>query len=247
MNDMTAIAGLGHNQPPGPFLPENLAAKIADFSDAAGAWLDLKAFANEEQSQKAADFIKGGKEVEKLVDAERKTQKQPHDVAAKAVQDFFAPKISTIKIAHERVSMMQTKWLQSERERKERERKEQEAAARAAEAEIERQRLAAEARNDVAGMAEAEVAAKAAAKEVKAAAKPIAARATSATGAGRSMGLRTYWFAEVQNINHAFVAYRDNPEVRQLLERLATADVRAQQGEKVAPQGFTIRKEEKAQ
>lgn len=245
MNDMT-IAGMGHNHPPGPHIPEALLGKVQDHTDAAGAWLDMREITSDEMSEKATDFMSGARGVWSELEAERKAQKKPYDDAGKAVQDLFTPLQAKVKTAGEKVGAMQTRWLKVKRDREEAARIQREAEARAAQQEADRLAREAEARNDISGMIDAEAAVREAAKEVKAAATPVKAQAGSATGAGRTVSLRTYWFADVENINHAFVAFRDHPEVRELLERLATAAVRAQQGEKVAPQGFKLRKEEKA-
>lgn len=246
MNDMSPMAGIGHNIPPGPIIPDTIRAKVQDFTDGAGAWLDLKAITSTEQAEKATDFVNGASAVWKAVDEARKAAKKPHDDAGKAVQEAFKPLLTKLELAAKKVGELQTAWLRAERDREEALRREQEAKAQRDAEEAARRAREAEARNDIDGMVEAEAAALRAEKDAKTASKPVAARAGSATGAGRTVSLRTTWFAEVVNINHAFVAYRDRPEVRELLERLATADVRAQQGEKTAPQGFTLRKQEKA-
>ena len=246
MNDMFSPAGMGHNNPPGPFVPEDLLAKVADFSEAAGIWLDLRDIEDNDQAERCTDFLGGAKALFKLIDDARKEQKKPHDDAAKAVQDVFRKPLETVDFAVKRVGQLQTRWLQAERAREAARKIEEQAAARKALAEAERIAAAADARNDVAGMIEAEAARKEAAKAAKAAEKPATARAGSATGAGRTISLRTTYRCEVENINHAFVALRDHPEVKEVLERLATAAVRAQQGDKVAPNGFKLIKEEKA-
>jgi len=246
MNDMSPIAGIGHNMAPAPIIPDTIRAKVQDFTDGAGAWLDLKELTSNEQAEKATDFVNGARAVWKAVDEARKAAKKPHDDAGKAVQEAFKPLLTKLELAAKKVGELQTAWLRAERDRAEALRRQQEAEADRAAEEAARRAREAEARNDIDGMVEAEAAALRAEKDAKAASKPVAAWAGSATGAGRTVSLRTTWFAEVVNINHAFVAYRDRPEVRELLERLATADVRAQQGEKIAPQGFTLRKQEKA-
>lgn len=245
MNDMTP-PGIGHNKPPGPYVPPELLAKVEDFSVTSGAWLDIKQIADASQAEKCTDFLGGAKALFKMVDDARKEQKKPHDDAAKAVQDVFRKPLDTIDFAIKRVGQLQTAWLKAERDREDARKREEQAAARRAQAEADRLAREAEARNDVAGMADAEAARKAAEKAAKAAEKPVSARAGSATGGARTISLRRTYRCEVENINHAFIAYRDRPEVRELLERLASADVRAQQGEKAAPQGFKIIIEETA-
>jgi hypothetical protein len=246
MNDQSTLPPRNHNNPPGPFVPDDLMAKMADFTDAAGAWLDLAQIDSEERAQRATDFVRGAREVHDMIDIERKRQKRPHDDAAAAVQAMFTPLMTRVKMAQDRVAKMQANWLTAERDRKLAEQRKAAAEARARAEEAARQAAAAEARNDIAGIVDAEAARAAAEKAEREAARVQTAKAGSATGGGRAMALRTTWFAEVANISVAFLRYRDHPEVRATLERLATAEVRSQTGEKTALPGFTFRKEEKA-
>lgn len=246
MTEETQAAGIGHNMPPGPALPPDLDAKIRDFLDAGGAWLDLKAIETKEQSQKATDFVSGARSVFKKIDDERKAQKKPHDDAAKAVQEFFSPLLKKIELVGEKVKALQAAFLQKERAREEAERRERERKAREEAEAAEAARAAAEARNDVSGMVDAEEAKKAAEKAAKAASGPAKAAAGSATGAGRSMSLRKVYSCTVENRGPALSHFRDHPEVIALIERLATAEVRGQEGEKKAPPGFRLNVEEKA-
>lgn len=242
MNDMSP--GIGHNS--APIIPDAIFDKVRDFTDAAGAWLDLKEIDSQERSEKATDFVAGARSVFKEVDEARKAAKKPHDDAAQAVQDAFKPLLDKIGKAGEVVKALQADWLKREKAREEAERREREAAARAAEEAAARDLAEAQARNDVSGMVDAEAAHKAAAKDAKAAAKPVKAQAGSATGGARTMSLRTTYRCEVESRGPALATYRDHPEVIALIERLATAEVRSQRGEKVAPNGFKLITEETA-
>lgn len=246
MKDESELPGIGHNNPPGPYVPDGLMAKLADFMDAAGAWLDLKEIDSEERAARATDFVRGAREVHDEIDMERKRQKRPHDEAGAAVQKMFTPLMERVKTAQERVARMQAGWLAAERDRKLEQQRRAQAEARAKAEEAARLAAQAEARNDIAGIVDAEAAKAAAEKAEREAARVQTAKAGSATGGGRAMALRTTWFAEVANISVAFLRYRDHPEVKATLERLATAEVRSQTGEKTALPGFTLRKEEKA-
>lgn len=243
MTEQTQAAGIGHNMPPGPALPPDLDETIRDFLDAGGAWLDLKSIETKEQSQKATDFVSGARAVFKKIDDERKSQKKPHDDAGKAVQEFFAPLLKKIELAADKVKELQAAFLKKERDREEAERRELERKAREEAEAAEAARAAAEARNDLSGMVDAEEAKKAA---EKAASGPAKAAAASATGAGRAMSLRKVYSCTVENRGPALSYFRDHPEVIALIERLATAEVRSQQGEKTAPPGFRLNVEEKA-
>lgn len=182
----------------------------------------------------------------KMVDDARKEQKRPYDEAAKAVQDVFRKPLETLDFAIKRVGQLQTRWLQSEKAREKDRKRQEQLAARKAQEDADRLAREAEARNDVAGIAEAEAARKEADKAAKAAEKPASVRAGSATGGARTVSLRTTYRCEVEHRGPALAHFRDHPEVIALIERLASAEVRAQQGEKIAPQGFKLIKEEKA-
>lgn len=236
-----------HNNPPGPVVPATLIAKVQDHTDAAGAWLDLKAIESKEQAEKATDFVAGARKVWKELEAERKTQKKPHDDAGQAVQDLFTPLLAKIDTSAKKVLALQSEWLKAEKKREDDERKEREATAQRIADEAAQRAREAEARNDISGMIDAEAESKAAAKAVKAASAPVKAQSGSATGGGRTVSLRTTYYCVVEKRGPALAHYRDHPEVTALIERLATADVRAQpKDQKTAPPGFRLVKEEKA-
>lgn len=244
MNDMTPVAGMGHNAP--PIVPEAIAAKVADFNEGAKAWLGLKEIDTKERAEKATDFVDGARKVFKEVDEARKAAKKPHDEMGQAVQDAFLPLLETVKRAADSIKAMQEGWLKKEREREQAEQRERERKAAAEKAEADR--LAAEAAesNDIAAQVEAEARQKAAQAAEKAAQKEVKVGAASATGGGRKIALRKYYSCTVENRGPALSHFRDHPEVIALIERLATAEVRAQEGEKVAPQGFKLSVEERA-
>lgn len=244
MNDM--MPGLGHNQPPGPAVPPELLAKVSDFGATAGLWLDLKQISDAEQAEKCTDFLGGAKALWNQIDAARKEQKRPHDDAARAVQDVFRKPLDTIDFAIKRVGQLQTLWLKAEKTREQERKRQDQIAARKAQEDADRLAREAEARNDVAGIAEAEAARKEADRAAKAAEKSTTSRAGSATGGARTVALRTTYRCEVEHRGPALAHFRDHPEVIALIERLASAEVRTQQGEKTAPQGFRLIKEEKA-
>lgn len=238
------IAAIGHNNP--PIVPEEITAKAKDFNEAAKAWLDLKVIDSQERAEKATDFIDGARKTFKLIDTARKDAKKPHDDAGKAVQDAFNPLLEAITRAADGVKAMTAVWLKKENDRVAAENAA--AAKKAAEEKAEADRLAAEAAasNDIAAQVEAEAAQKAAEAAQKAASKVEKVGAASSTGAGRKVSLRKHYTCTVDKIGPALSYYREHPDVIALIERLATAEVRGQDGEKVAPQGFKLHVEEKA-
>ncbi|KEP68835.1 hypothetical protein DL1_08685 [Thioclava dalianensis] len=224
--DVTAHATLGNN--------------VMAFCDACGAWKDLKEITTKEQSERLTDFVTGARGLYKKVEEQRKADKKIHDDRGKEVQKAYTSLTAKLEKVADDMKAMQAIWISKENERIAAE----QAAARAeAEAKLEEARraaAAAETRNDVSGEVDAADAIKEAEKAVKSASKAKTAKAGSATGAGRSMSLRKVYECEITNINHAFMAFRENPEVAELLTRLANAEVRSQKGEKVAPAGFKL-------
>lgn len=213
-----------------------LMAHVDLFCDAAGKWLDLKAIQSEEQASRLADFMTGADQLFERVENARKAAKKPWDDLAAAVQDAFRPmtgaptaKAPAGKLHRIRNSMkmMSDDWLKREKARLAEEQKRAEAAARAKREEAERLAAQAEARNDIAGQHEAEQALKDAQKAEKQATKPVAAKMTSATGAGRARWLRNTKHAKIINRRACFAYFQNHPEVDALLERLATSAIRA--------------------
>lgn len=77
------------------------------------------------------------------------------------------------------------------------------------------------ARGDISAQIDAEAALKDAEKAQKSAAKPVKARAGTATGAGRTMALRKQRVAEITNPRACFAAFKDEPAVVEALLRCA--------------------------
>lgn len=243
MTDQTP-ATVGHNNPPAvdPETLEKFATLANDFADAAGEFLDKKVIDNEEDAQLANDLIAGARTNFKAANEARAAAKKPHDDAGKAVQDAFKPLLDKFELTGKKVKAMLTVYLEKKeaeiaaearRKQEEADRKAREAAEAA---------KAAEARNDVAGEVDAAAMAKEAEKAQKEAARAAKAKAqvASASGGTKSVGLRTVRVAKITNINVVFMHYKNRPEVRELLERLATADVRAKDVDETKIPGIEI-------
>jgi hypothetical protein len=241
---------IGHNSPPAPlpYDPEVVEACgriVTDFCDAAGAWADLVEIESDEQSQKLTDFVSGARKVKKKVDDARVAAKKPHDDAAKAVQEVFSTLLLKLDRAIAFAKPLQEAWLRKKmreeeerkrRDREEAERQREEAAAAAARA---------AAANDASGMVEAEKAQKDAEKLAKQAEKPAKVGAASATGGGRTMALREVRTSEMHSLGLVFAFFKERPELRDVLQRLANAHVRAADWDGVDIPGTTTKREEK--
>ena len=249
--DMNPRAVLGANNPPPdlPYDPEKLKAcgdAAKEFADAAGDWAEQKQITSAEQAEKATDFIAGARKLKSKIEATQKAAKKPHADKATAAFDAFKPALAKIEKSIATVLALQGAWLVAERRRVEEEQRIAQAAAQKARDEAAALLAAAQVRNDISGAVDAESALKEAAKAETVAAKPVKVSAGSATGGGRTVSLRTYAHAQINNQNLVYMHFRDHPDVRDVLQRLATAAFRAAGGDQITIPGATRRTTEKA-
>ncbi|RMF07406.1 MAG: hypothetical protein D6773_03535 [Alphaproteobacteria bacterium] len=234
---------IGHNAPPSR-LPE-LEKLARDFTDAAGAWMDQGAIDDEASAARANDYVAGARRLWQQIDDERKAEKQPHLDAGRRIDGEYKPLLDMLERSAKEVAARLTDYLKRQEEARRKEREAQEAAARAAARAAAEARRAAERRNDIAGQIEAEQAAEEARRALDAAAKPVRVSVESDSGGANRRSLRRVRKAKIANISAAFVHYRDRPEVRELIERLANAEIRAARGRAVTIPGIEIIEEEK--
>lgn len=247
MNDQSNTPAIGDNNPPvyDPDVYADFEGKVRDFADAAAAWKEAGAITSQEQAEKANDFLAGARGLFKNIEDRRKVEKEPHLAAGRKIDADYNDLKSVIEKAVEWVKKPLAAYMAEQERIAAQKRAEAEAKARAeAEAAAEAVRQA-ESRNDLLGMAEAEKAAEEAEKAEKAAGKVKGGQVGSATGGAKTASLRTYRYAEIANINTAFLTYRDHPEVAEVLVRLANADIRASKGEDIKINGFNIITERK--
>ena len=240
---------IGDNIPP-PFDHEQLAAKEADvasFVDAAGEWLDLGEIETDVQQGYLTDFVDGARKKAKQLEDWRVTTKEPHRKAAEAVDNAVRPASTKLRTAIDRALDMLGKYQGKKRRAAEEAAAAARRAADEAQAQAERDRQAALARNDISG----EVDAEAAKKEAEATARQAervaedAGRARSATGAGRTVALVTIRSARIDNIRLAFMAVQDDPIVIEGIQRALNAKIRATGFSGTVP-GVTIIETERA-
>jgi len=213
--------------------------RVQAFMDACGKWADIKTINSKEQSERLNDFINGARTLWKKVDEQRVADKKPHDDRGAVVQAAYTPLKDKLTAAADKLKPMAADWLARETARLAAE----QAAAKAeadAKAEAARKLAAeAEARNDVSGEVDAAAQLKEAQKMQAAAGKDLKAKIGSASGAGRTMSFRTVKTAEIHNLNGVYMHFREHPDVIELLQRLATAAVRA--GVEFDPKILTIK------
>lgn len=220
---------MGHNEPPAfdQAIVDEFETRISDFLEVTQAWLDLEEINDEQQAGLLTDQIDGLRGLYKEVDGARKAAKKPHDDAGKAVQSAFTPLLTKLKMSADKLKPKLEAYA-TKRAREEEQRKQQELAeAEARRQEAEAKAKAAEASGDIGAQVDAQEAAEQAEKDAKEAAKAPDTKVRSATGAGRTMALRTVKEVEIKNINVLFMHFKEDPKVEELLKSLATAAVRS--------------------
>lgn len=224
-------------------------AKLDEFNETAKAWQALKKIETEAQAGHLDDFIAGARKVFKVIDGLRVTAKKPHDEAAQKVQDAFKPMTDAIERMVKVVTPLGVAWKQEQARIAEADRLARKRAAEAEAAAAAAALEAAKAANDIAAQVEAENAAKAAAKEEKAADRPVKLASPSQSGA-RGVVLRRVVVAEIETPRLAFAHFKDAPEMAELLIRMALTEARAVGVDAVAAgheiPGFKLRIEERA-
>lgn len=224
-----STATIGHNAGP-PFSPEiheQFTDRASEFIDASQKWLDLPEIAEEAHAQALTDQIDGLRKLFKKVEDARRDAKQPHLDAGKAVDDAFNPIKKRLEACADKLKKKLEPWLIAQRKKAEAEERARREAAEAERLAAEEAARKAEAKNNLAAQFEAEEAQKRAAEAEKLAKQKIDTNAKSATGAGRTIALRTVREVEITNIRLLFMHYQNRPEVADLLQRLAQADMRA--------------------
>jgi hypothetical protein len=116
---------------------------ISDAIAAASAWVnEIGAIDSQANADRAADFKRQLRDLQKRADAARKEEKAPLDEEIKAIQEFWNPKIQSASRAEQMIDGKIGDWLRREEERiaaeREAARKAAEEAERAAQREMDR-------------------------------------------------------------------------------------------------------------
>lgn len=198
---MTAVATIGHNNPPTPF--DEISSRIEGLYEEAKGWLDGDPVETQGQADELNKLINMIREAAKDADALRKEEVAPFDEGKAKVQARYAPLIAGTKsvkgktvLALDVAKKALTPWLEKlDAEKREAERKareEAEAKRKAAE-----QAFALSESDDLTAREDAE-ALLAAAKETETeAARAAKAKAHAKGGSGRATGLRSFWIPEI--------------------------------------------------
>jgi chromosome segregation ATPase len=152
----TAIAPMGHNQPPSDIeiIAENVQRLYPDILQRAEQLMQAvdrvpEKVESDEEAGKIGDYIKQITMCKKNLDAIRVSEKEPYLAKGRAVDGFFKPYAEKLTAIIEQIKPIQAEWVRK-KEEAERRRREEEAARKAEEAaallrEAERKRQEAEA------------------------------------------------------------------------------------------------------
>lgn len=229
MPDGNERASIGGNNPP-PYdadILDDLESTATEFLRVTQQWLGLEKIETEEHAGQITDQIDGLRGLWKKVDVARKAAKKPHDDAGKAVQAAFSPLLTKLKKAADALKPKLADYASEQAKKAEEAKRKAEAEARAQAEAAEKAAKEAETSGDISAQVDAEEAAKAAEKAQADATRKTETGVKSASGAGRTMSLRRIKEVEITNLNLLFMHFRDHSDVRDTLQRIATAAVRS--------------------
>lgn len=226
----THLAAIGDNMPP-PYSEAVRAESERVTQDALARYSEMARrgeITNAAHAEEVSDVVGALRAAYKAVDASRAAEKKPHDDAAKAVQRAFTLFLDAMEKAANGLKDASSVWLQKEKARLAAEKTAREAEAQRLAQEAFAAAALAAARGDAMGAALADQMQQDADTEAKRAASFVARpRIDSATGAGRGLSLRTTRKARIFNANAVYMWFRDHPDVRATLQRLADEAVRS--------------------
>lgn len=228
--------GIGDNQPPPA---EAFRDRIDRLLDVANRWLkERPVILDEDMAAKCIDFLDQIGQEAKAVEEQRRAEKKPHDEAGRAVDAKYKPLTALLDTAKTMLKPRLTVWLNAKELRRQAAVLAAEAAAYAAMQEVARLEAEAAKGANVQAVVAAEDAAAIADAAVKQA-DAIAESRAQVRGdySTRARSLRGQWKAELTSMDDAFRFYRNHPDVRETLEKLANKDARG--GARVIP-GFTV-------
>lgn len=225
----------GHNNPPEPI--DTLAEKLALFKAGAEAFGQI----TDDNAQEARDHVGYGVKLAKEIDGQRDTEKRPHLEAGRAVDAAYKPLLETTEAVQKALKAKLQAFVvarenEARRVAEEARRKAEEAERAAREAEAQ------EAADPFLAAFGPVVDVQAAVIDVKVAEAQVLAssRVSSAAGGFAATSLRTKRSAKVTDWAALAAHYLGTNEVRDMLERLANADIRHAKGNAITIPGVEI-------
>jgi hypothetical protein len=221
-------AGMGHNNPPEP-LPYD-AAVLTDldstakrFVEVSDQWLKVDV-TTETLAGQLGDQIDGLRKLFQKIEAARKDAKAPHLAAGTTVDEAFNPIKALVETSANKLKPRLAAYVQQKEREAEVERQRLADEARQAEQAARLAQMEAEKGDSIEAQVEADKAQETAKTAAKVAAKPISTAVKSASGAGRTISSRKRNHCTVTNVRHLFMHFQDNPKVHELLVSLANAE-----------------------
>lgn len=220
MEQAEQTPGIGHNV--SPF--QECQDRTDELLESAKAFLGAETEINDDNEEAVADYINQINACIKKTDECRKADKKPHDDAGKAVQKQYLPLATRLDKAKKYIGGKLQAYLRQKQLRIDEERRQQEEEARRLREEADRKAVEA-APHDLDAQIEAEESQKQADQVARDAAKTENAKAASSLG--KSIGLRTIYQAEITDLDECLAHYKGDPKIREVLQMLANADIRA--------------------
>ena len=226
--------GMGHNS---NNILQSLQFRTDELVDAGKQWAEMGELTSPDHAAGLADFLAQELEYRKKVDSTGKAERDPFTAKAKEIKAAYDKVTAPLAPVQAVCSEMSLRWLQAlEREAaEERRRLEQEAAAAEAAAV-----MAQEAADDAmgadsidAGIEALDAAEKAAEAHAAVDNQPKAQVHGNITPKAQS--LRKTWHAKVTNFEDAVLYYYEHPDIRAVVEKLASAEARASKGSAKIP------------
>lgn len=206
----------------------NLEAEVEDFKERCRAWFNTEATAD--NAPKFRDLIALGGEIEKKIETRRKSEKQPHLDAGKAIDSAHALLAEPVAKGRDYLKKALGKFMLAEEQRR---REEAERARR----EAEEARKVAEVEPDPFASFDAKKAETVAHDAAKVARGPVN---VSGIEAQRAAGLRTYWIVDVTDGAALVQHFASSPHMIEEARKLAAAQVRAAKGADCGIPGISI-------
>lgn len=200
----------------------NLEAEVEDFKERCRPWFDTEVTA--ETAPRLRDMIAMGADIEKKIESRRKSEKQPHLDAGKAIDAAHATLAEPIVKARDFLKKRLAKYLQALEDQR---RAEAAEAARKAEEARRAAEEAAKARPDPFADFDAQKAEEAASVARRAATAPAN---VSGIENARAAGLRSYWLVDVTDGEALVKHFASSPHMIEEARKLAAQMVRAAKG-----------------
>ena len=238
MNDMTAAErhpGLGHNLPPSPLEERQL--RTDELIENANVWLAQCAeIKSDAQAGRADDLRSLIRQANKTNEEQRKAEAAPHRAEVDRINGGYKGLAALLDAANDTLKRLLQPWLRKkEAERIAQAKAEREEAAQLQREADEKAREATTIQDEVQAD---ELSAQAEEKSRQAAATARSHAQVHGEVSGRATSLRSVWKAtSITDLNIAFSAYSEHPDITAVLLKLASAEARG--GRRRIP-GFQI-------